>query len=1011
MAIYRGEGGKTDVVPADGDQEFAGSIIAEKDIHAHGNISADGDITIGGDIHLDGAITGDGSGLENVPTPFLQADDCIYLNNQVITNDYTMPVGKNGMTAGDVTVNGEVFIPEGSDWHIVGDDAGVVSLESLGIPNHNLVTVDETGHLSSFGVTSESPYVGDGSLLTGIPTTLDLDAIQVQVDDNKTSIETNAEAIQVNADAIAAIPGAVDAYTKSEIDAQQSAQDTEIATKISDAPTDGETYARNNQSWVSISDTSGVPDAPVDGQMYGRQDGEWEVIDDTVDAYTKAETNTLLDDKADKSDTYTKSEVNSSQQSQDILIQANADAIANLPEPIDTYTKSEIDLQQESQNSDIAQNTSDISDLNDEIDALTGSIIYKGSLDATTAEAPLDANVGDMWINEYNVSEPATNYPVASGWSPVTEVKYDDKLIKTDTGWDKIESVVGVPSYSAGEIDDLLDEKVDVTDFNEKQDAQDVLIQKNADDIANIPAPIDTYTKAEIDLQQEAQDEAIANKADTGDSYTKDESDTLLDNKANNGDSYLKAETYSSVETDSKLFEKADKSNTYTKTEVDTSQSNQNIEIAKKADKDNTYTKDEVNELIEAGSGAIVGNYKANYPDNVARDPEAGNLYLVNIMSFTNNYDEVTTLYISKTDADGTERDLSQIVANDIINLESANGSGSYIVQSFSDSGAYYEILVDRGDCSGTLAQDDDVTARLEVEEVGTGGIEEAPIDGKQYARQDGDWSEVEATSGGGGEAQPPVAFNAQLKTPTELPNLVNSVVPLESINLDTDNAWKEDHYLVPKDGIYSLQASTYISDVVVQAPLHQTSTMITRVDTGDNSTILARHSNYVGTGSEATKEHGPRQNSTPVSVTCELKKGDKIQVEAWARTHSGGNYTVSNAEGGRTFLSGHMVSSITEDSGGGGPFIFHGTTAVTQPAPYDPVMGQMYFNKVAGKADSSWGLALDPDVEIPVNAVLIYDLVDPGTWGVIMSPNIGGSSGGGDYTPEKMVWEDVKAE
>ena len=105
------------------------------------------------------------------------------------------------------------------------------------------------------------------------------------------------------------------------------------------------------------------------------------------------------------------------------------------------------------------------------------------------------------------------------------------------------------------------------------------------------------------------------------------------------------------------------------------------------------------------------------------------------------------------------------------------------------------------------------------------------------------------------------------------------------------------------------------------------------------------------------------------------------------------------------------MVSSITEDSGGGGPFIFHGTTAVTQPAPYDPVMGQMYFNKVAGKADSSWGLALDPDVEIPVNAVLIYDLVDPGTWGVIMSPNIGGSSGGGDYTPEKMVWEDVKAE
>ena len=160
MAIYRGEGGKTDVVPADGDQEFAGSIIAEKDIHAHGNISADGDITIGGDLHWEGTVTGDGSGLENVPTPFLQADDCIYLNNQVITNDYTMPVGKNGMTAGDITVNGEVEIPDGSDWHIVGNDDGVVTLESLGISNHDLVGVDEFGNVTA------NSFSGDGSQLT-----------------------------------------------------------------------------------------------------------------------------------------------------------------------------------------------------------------------------------------------------------------------------------------------------------------------------------------------------------------------------------------------------------------------------------------------------------------------------------------------------------------------------------------------------------------------------------------------------------------------------------------------------------------------------------------------------------------------------------------------------------------------------------------------------------------------------------------------------------------------------
>ena len=168
MAIYRGKGGKTDVVPADGDQEFAGSIIAEKDIHAHGNISANGDITAGGDItvnggiNVDGPISGDGSGLENVPTPFLQADDCIYLNNQVITNDYTMPDGKNGMSAGDITINGEVTIPEDSLWHVVGDDKEV-SLEVLGIPNHDLVVVDDGGNVTA------TSFNGDGSGLTGLP--------------------------------------------------------------------------------------------------------------------------------------------------------------------------------------------------------------------------------------------------------------------------------------------------------------------------------------------------------------------------------------------------------------------------------------------------------------------------------------------------------------------------------------------------------------------------------------------------------------------------------------------------------------------------------------------------------------------------------------------------------------------------------------------------------------------------------------------------------------------------
>ena len=43
-----------------------------------------------------------------------------------------------------------------------------------------------------------------------------------------------------------------DVYTKEEVDEQQEAQDVEIAKKVNDAPNNGETYARNNENWVSI---------------------------------------------------------------------------------------------------------------------------------------------------------------------------------------------------------------------------------------------------------------------------------------------------------------------------------------------------------------------------------------------------------------------------------------------------------------------------------------------------------------------------------------------------------------------------------------------------------------------------------------------------------------------------------------------------------------------------------------------------------------------------------------
>ena len=47
------------------------------------------------------------------------ANGCIYENSQTISSNYTMPSGKNGMSAGPITVTGSVTIPSGSHWVVV----------------------------------------------------------------------------------------------------------------------------------------------------------------------------------------------------------------------------------------------------------------------------------------------------------------------------------------------------------------------------------------------------------------------------------------------------------------------------------------------------------------------------------------------------------------------------------------------------------------------------------------------------------------------------------------------------------------------------------------------------------------------------------------------------------------------------------------------------------------------------------------------------------------------------
>ena len=419
----------------------------------------------------------------------------------------------------------------------------------------------------------------------------------------------------------------------------------------------------------------------------------------------------------------------------------------------DVYTKEQINEQQEAQDVEIAKKIDDAPD-----------------------DGETYARNNKKWVS---ISD-SSGIPDA----PVDGTMYGRK----DGEWNNVADAGDI--YTKDEID-------------AQQSTQDDAIQANTDAIASLPTPVDTYTKAEIDASQDAQDVEIAKKANTSDVYNKETTDTLLDSKANVGDSYLKTETYSNIEVDGKLFEKADKTTTYTKTEVDDSQDAQNTEIAKKADKATTYTKTEVDASQEAQdtkitknkndiasntsaigtlSGRVSANeqdiatlqdgiffsssYTANYPESVNRNPQSGNIYLQNLSAFTYSYADANQLFISKTDEQGNVRQFTAVQPNDILVLNQVESPnyGRYKVTAVNDLDDYINILVIFELGEGTILEGDTIALQaFPASEGGTGGgIPEAPEDGKQYARQDGDWSEVEASSGGG-EAQPPVAMSYKL--------------------------------------------------------------------------------------------------------------------------------------------------------------------------------------------------------------------------------------------------------
>ena len=105
------------------------------------------------------------------------ADGCIYLNNQTIISDYTIPTGKNGMSAGAIKFDGTVTVPTGSAYHVVDSNEDSIWTEPTAYavqyesPQDNQTTVlaksgDKKAQIVQY-TTGQSYFKGDGATYFG----------------------------------------------------------------------------------------------------------------------------------------------------------------------------------------------------------------------------------------------------------------------------------------------------------------------------------------------------------------------------------------------------------------------------------------------------------------------------------------------------------------------------------------------------------------------------------------------------------------------------------------------------------------------------------------------------------------------------------------------------------------------------------------------------------------------------------------------------------------------------
>lgn len=100
-------------------------------------------------------------------------------------------------------------------------------------------------------------------------------------------------------------------------------------------------------------------------------------------------------------------------------------------------------------------------------------------------------------------------------------------------------------------------------------------------------------------------------------------------------------------------------------------------------------------------------SYSADYPSSPNRDPDDGNMYLQNLALFSYSYAVATQIFASKTDEQGNVRQFTAIKAGDSIVLNEVNSPnyGRYELVSIDDVGDYVVMTVNPKSGLGTVIE------------------------------------------------------------------------------------------------------------------------------------------------------------------------------------------------------------------------------------------------------------------------------------------------------------------